>query len=68
MAREFLSRLSRERQISRRIDDNGDLVARRIGTDKTERHDLMQGAWPRRPGSIRSSEDRACEALAHHRA
>ena len=43
VAREFLSRLSRERQISRRIDDNGDLLTRRIGTDKAERRDLHAG-------------------------
>ena len=42
VAREFLRRLSRERQTSRRIDDNGDLLLRRIGTDKVERLDLMQ--------------------------
>lgn len=42
VAREFLGRLSRERQTSRRIDDNGDLLLRRIGTDKVERLDLMQ--------------------------
>ena len=42
VAREFLSRLSRERQVSRRIDDNGDLLTRRIGTDKTDRRDLVK--------------------------
>ena len=42
VAREYLGRLSRERQVSRRIDDNGDLVTHRIGSDKTERHDLLK--------------------------
>ena len=42
VAREFLGRLSRERQTSRRIDDNGDLLLRRIGTDKVERLDLVK--------------------------
>lgn len=42
VAREFLSRLSRERQIARRIEENGDLVARGIGTDRAERRDLVQ--------------------------
>ena len=34
VAREFLRRLSRERQVSRRIDENGDLVMHRIGTGR----------------------------------
>ncbi|MGZ3325046.1 MAG: biotin/lipoate--protein ligase family protein [Xanthobacteraceae bacterium] len=42
VAREYLTRLSRERQTSRRIDDNGDLITRRIGADRTERHDLLK--------------------------
>jgi biotin-(acetyl-CoA carboxylase) ligase len=42
VAHEYLSRLSRERQVSRRIDDNGDLVTHRIGADKIERHDLLK--------------------------
>ncbi len=42
VAREFLSRLSRERQTSRRIDDNGDLLLHRIGTDSDERRDLVK--------------------------
>jgi hypothetical protein len=42
VAHEYLSRLSRERQVSRHIDDNGDLLTHRIGSDKTERHDLRQ--------------------------
>jgi biotin-(acetyl-CoA carboxylase) ligase len=42
VAREFLGRLSRQRQTSRRIDVNGDLLLRRIGTDKVERQDLVK--------------------------
>ena len=42
VAREFLSRLSREKNVSRRIDGNGDLLTRRIGTDRTERHALVR--------------------------
>ena len=42
VAREYLSRLSRERQILRRIDDNGDLLVRRIGTSEMLRHDLKK--------------------------
>jgi biotin-(acetyl-CoA carboxylase) ligase len=42
MARELLSRLSPERQVARRIDENGDLIVRRIGTDKTERCELVK--------------------------
>jgi len=42
VAREYLNRLSRERQVSRRLDDNGDLVTHRIGAGKTERHDLLK--------------------------
>jgi hypothetical protein len=41
IAREFLSRLPRERQILQRIDDNGDLLTQRIGTDQTERRELV---------------------------
>src|SRR4051812_44837081 len=40
VAREYLGRLSRERQMSCRIDDSGDLLKRRIGTGETGRHDL----------------------------
>ena len=56
MAHEFLSRLSRERQVSRRIDKNGDLVMHRIGVDKTGRRDLKKAlaapSWldPKRGG------------------
>jgi hypothetical protein len=42
VGREYLGRISRERQVSRRIDDNGDLVTHRIGADTTERHDLLK--------------------------
>jgi len=42
VAREYLTRLSRERQVSRRIDENGDLLTHRIGLDKTERRDLLK--------------------------
>lgn len=42
VAREFLSRLSREKNVSRRIDGNGDLIMRRIGTDQTEARDLRK--------------------------
>jgi biotin-(acetyl-CoA carboxylase) ligase len=42
VAREFLSRLSREKNVSRRIDGNGDLIMRRIGTDQTESRDLKK--------------------------
>ena len=40
VARGYISRLPRERQVARRIEENGDLLVRRIGVDKTERHDL----------------------------
>jgi biotin-(acetyl-CoA carboxylase) ligase len=43
VAREFLLRLARQRQTSYVIDDNGDLLARRIGTDWTDRRDLRRG-------------------------
>lgn len=42
VAREFLVRLSREEQVSRLIDENGDLVLHRIGTDKPERRELVK--------------------------
>jgi hypothetical protein len=42
VAREFLSRLMPERQVRRRIDESGDLITHRIGTDKTERRDLLK--------------------------
>jgi biotin-(acetyl-CoA carboxylase) ligase len=43
VAREFLLRLARQRQTSHAIDENGDLLVRRIGTNVTDRHDLRQG-------------------------
>jgi len=42
MAREYLSRLSRERQVSRRIDEQGDLVTQRIGAKKIDRRNLLK--------------------------
>jgi hypothetical protein len=42
VAREYINRLSFERLVSRRIDDNGDLITHRIGVDKTERHHLVK--------------------------
>ena len=42
VARQYLNWLSRERQVSRRLDDNGDLVTHRIGAGKAERHDLLK--------------------------
>lgn len=56
MAREFLSRLPRERDVTCRLDDNGDLVMRRLGTDQTERRELVRAlampSWfdPKREG------------------
>jgi biotin-(acetyl-CoA carboxylase) ligase len=43
IAREFLCRLVREPNTSRVIADNGDLLVRRIGTDRTDRRDLKKG-------------------------
>jgi len=43
VARELLLRLAREGQTSHVIDDNGDLLVRRIGTDRTHRRDLKKG-------------------------
>jgi biotin-(acetyl-CoA carboxylase) ligase len=40
VAREYLGRLSREPQVSCRIDANGDLIKRRLGAGKGMRHDL----------------------------
>ena len=42
VAREYLGRMARERQVSRRIDDNGDLLLHRIDTGNSERCDLTQ--------------------------
>jgi biotin-(acetyl-CoA carboxylase) ligase len=42
IAREFLNRLARERNTSRVIADNGDLLTRRIGTDWTDRRELRE--------------------------
>ncbi|WP_407174992.1 biotin/lipoate--protein ligase family protein [Bradyrhizobium sp. STM 3562] len=42
IARDFLSRLERERQSSRAIDGNGDLLVRRIEAETTDRHDLRK--------------------------
>jgi len=57
VAREFLNRLPRERQTTRRLDANGDLLVRRIGKGDTGRHDLKTAlgapSWldPKRGGS-----------------
>jgi biotin-(acetyl-CoA carboxylase) ligase len=42
IAREFLSRLSRERQTTTQIADNGDVLVGRIGTSKAGRLDLRE--------------------------
>jgi hypothetical protein len=41
VGREYLGRLPRERQVLRRIDENGDLLLRRIGTGQVERRELI---------------------------
>lgn len=41
VAREYLARLSTERQTTE-IEDNGDLLVRRIGTDRLNRRDLSK--------------------------
>lgn len=41
IAREYLSRIRRERKTVRRIDDCGDLLTRRTGSDTTERSALV---------------------------
>ncbi|PJG56213.1 hypothetical protein CVM73_05215 [Bradyrhizobium forestalis] len=42
VARDYLTRMPRERQAIQRIDDCGDVLTRRIGTDTVERSDLLQ--------------------------
>jgi biotin-(acetyl-CoA carboxylase) ligase len=42
LARDYLTRMPRERQTIQRIDDRGDVLTRRIGTDRVERRDLVQ--------------------------
>jgi biotin-(acetyl-CoA carboxylase) ligase len=42
VARDYLSRMPRERQTVQRIDDRGDLLTRRIRTDTVERSDLVR--------------------------
>lgn len=42
VARNYLTRVPRERQTIQRIDDCGDVLTRRIGTDMIERSDLVQ--------------------------
>ncbi|MDA9434425.1 biotin/lipoate--protein ligase family protein [Bradyrhizobium sp. CCBAU 51627] len=42
VARDYLGRLSREQHVSHGIATNGDLLLRRIGTDRLERRDLKQ--------------------------
>jgi biotin-(acetyl-CoA carboxylase) ligase len=41
LAREYLPRLDREKGLRRDIDDNGDLLLRRAGSDAVERHSLI---------------------------
>ncbi|MBR0816674.1 biotin/lipoate--protein ligase family protein [Bradyrhizobium liaoningense] len=49
IAHDYLSRVPRERQALQRIDDRGDLVTRRIGTNRIERRELVKAlaapAW-----------------------
>jgi biotin-(acetyl-CoA carboxylase) ligase len=42
VARDFASRLARGRQATHRIEDNGDLLIRRIGEGKIDRRDLKK--------------------------
>ncbi|MDX3965337.1 MAG: biotin/lipoate--protein ligase family protein [Bradyrhizobium sp.] len=42
VARNYLARMPRERQTVQRIDDCGDVLTRRIGTDTIQRSDLVQ--------------------------
>ncbi|MDA9526991.1 MULTISPECIES: biotin/lipoate--protein ligase family protein [unclassified Bradyrhizobium] len=42
VARDYLARMPRERQTVQRIDDRGDVLTRRIGTDRVQRSDLVQ--------------------------
>jgi len=42
VARQFLSRLQRERETLLRIDDNGDILTRQIGSGQTRRRELIQ--------------------------
>ncbi len=56
VAHEFLGRLVRERNVMQRLDDNGDLLLHRAGTDETWRRDLVRAlaipSWldPKRGG------------------
>jgi hypothetical protein len=42
LAQDYLSRLPREHQVSRRIDDNGDLLKRKMGAEGIERRPLRE--------------------------
>ncbi|WP_312010265.1 biotin/lipoate--protein ligase family protein [Bradyrhizobium cenepequi] len=42
VAQDYLSRMPRERQALQRIDDRGDLLTRRIGSDRTKRKELVK--------------------------
>jgi hypothetical protein len=42
LARDYLTRMPRERQTIQRMNDRGDVLTRRIGTDRVERSDLVQ--------------------------
>ncbi|MGX0966130.1 hypothetical protein AB7M63_006579 [Bradyrhizobium japonicum] len=42
VARDYLARLPRERQTLQRIDENGDLLVRRIGSCRARRHGLVE--------------------------
>ena len=66
VAKEYLQRLPREKGVRRDIDENGDLLMRRIGKVEVERRKLVPRARRRRPGSIRNAAGRAREADPHH--
>ena len=65
IAKEYLPRLPTEKGVRRDIDENGDLLVRRMGKTDVARRSCCRPCCSR-PGTIRRREARAREAASHH--
>ena len=61
VAKSYLSRLAPEKGVRREIDDNGDLLVRRIGKTAVERRPARAGAGDAVMARSGDREDRGCE-------
>ena len=66
VARSYLERLPAEKGLRRDIDDNGDLLIRRMGKAEAERKKLLAAARGARLARSGSEGTARREAVAHH--